>query len=87
MLGILHPPLNPIANDQLVDVHELHADIAAIGLFKTVQNPSQRLAIRASHIAGREGPIQIGHCEPVKGRVQFGRPCRRAPSGSTLEIK
>ena len=50
VLGALHARLQPLAHLQVVDVHELHADGAAVGRLQ----PAQDLA-QGQHVAGAEG--------------------------------
>ena len=60
ILGALHPHLQPLADLQIVDMHELHADRPAISVTQPLNHAAQRHHLRPFDRVRREGAIQIG---------------------------
>ena len=73
VLRFFHPPLQPLAHFQVVDVHELGADRPAIGVAEPVHDVAERLRVRAGQRVGRELAIEIGFRKPPELRFQFRR--------------
>ena len=54
------PLLNPGLLLRLLDMHELNADLAAIGLLKNFDDLAQRGAFHTDHVVDEDGPVHIG---------------------------
>jgi hypothetical protein len=54
-------------------VHELRADVAAVGVAKPADDFAKRPLLRAVGRAGGEHPIVVGLSEAVVGGVELGR--------------
>ena len=73
VFGAFHPVLQPLADGQVVHVHELHGDRAAVGVAQPLQNPPQRQYVRALDGGCRKWPVHVGRGEAVKLRVELGQ--------------
>jgi hypothetical protein len=69
----LHPPVEPLALAQRLDVRRLQADRAAIGRAQAIHDVAQGGARGAEQAAGGELAVQIGGGEAVVGRIQLAR--------------
>ena len=72
VLALLHAAQEPVDLAQVVDVHELHADRAAVGRAQLVKNFGQRHRARAKVAFGRETLLHVVGAEAVEGRIQLG---------------
>ena len=68
-----HALLQPLALGEIVDVHELHANGAAVGFAQPFNDLARRIRIAARERVGGNLLIQIRFPDPVIGGVQFGR--------------
>ena len=59
VFGPFHPVLQPMPDAQIVHVHELHADRAAIGVAQPGENPTQGEHVGPADRVGRKRPIEI----------------------------
>ncbi len=73
VLARLHPLAEPIADVQVVDVHELHADRSAIRVLQPIIDFPQRTNIGARDGHGGKRAVQIVVGEAVKGRIKLRR--------------
>jgi hypothetical protein len=65
VFGALHALLQPIFGVRIVDVHELHADGAAIGVAQPLQDLRKREALRAVDGPAGEDLLQVRLVEPI----------------------
>ena len=72
ILRPLHPILQPVFDLQIVDVHELHANRAAVGVAQAGEHLAQRERLSAEDGAAREFAIQIVAAQTVELGVQLG---------------
>ena len=60
VLGRLHAGVEPVFYLGVIDMHELHADRAAVGLFELFDQMAQALVALGMEIgSGREGEIKV----------------------------
>ncbi len=64
VLGILHAPLKPVADSVVVDVHELHADVPAVGILQTLENRAQRLHVGPGRCVVENGRSRSASVKP-----------------------
>ena len=72
----LHALAEPRAHVELLDVHELHADGAAVGLVEPRDDlPHRRFGPEAAQVAARDAAVQVGvgDAEAVRGEVARGQ--------------
>src|SRR4029079_9001403 len=73
VLGPFHPVGQPVTDLQLVDVHELSADVAAVSRAEALHNVAERLdAWPANRISG-ELFVEGQRAKAVVAEVQFRR--------------
>ena len=84
IFGPFHPLLQPLAHLQIVHVHELHADAAAIRIAQPLDNAPQRHRLRAFDRGGGKLAIQIGFGQAVKAQLQFRQRRPRQAQGIDL---
>ena len=82
IFGALHAVLQPLADAQVVHVHELHADDAAVRVAQAGDDLPQRHLLRAFDRVGREGAVEVGVGEVIKRWIELGQFGRGRPSGS-----
>ena len=73
VLRFLHRVLQPLADFQVVDVHELDADGPAVGVAEPVENVAERLVVRPGQRIGREAAVEVGFGKAPELRFQFWR--------------
>ncbi len=66
-----HAIKQPLADAQVVHVHELHADRPAIGIAQPLDDPPQRQHVRTADRVGRKAAIQIGFRKAVIFHAQL----------------
>ena len=62
----------------LVDVHVLEADVAAVGLLKHLDDLAHRRLLEPEHAANPDRPVEVGRGETVICRGEVGRDFARA---------
>ena len=67
-----HRLLDPSLLRRILDMHELDADMAAIGIAHHRDNVAQRRPLHAEHAIDIYGPVIIGFRKSVGGRIEFG---------------
>ncbi len=67
-----HPALDPGFLVGILDVHELDADRAAIGVAQDPHDLAQRGGLAAEHVVDEDRLVQVGVGEAVGKRVQLG---------------
>ena len=72
-LGAFQLGLDPALLGEVLDVHVLHADGAAVRVAQHAEQVAERQLGRAAHAAGEELAVEIPDGEAVGGRVQLRR--------------
>ena len=72
ILGPLHPLLEPVLRLDVVDVHELDADRAAVGVPQALEDFSEREGLGSVDRAARKAPIHVVVRQVVIFRIEFG---------------
>ena len=85
ILRAFHAHLQPLADGEIVHVHELHADRTAIGVPQPLDDAAERHHLRAFDRVGRKRPIHVGFGEVIRPRVEF-REFRPRPA-ERIEIR
>ena len=69
----LHPFLEPVPDEAVVDVHELHADGTAIRIAQAFDDFAQRERAAGAHRFTGEAAIHVGFGESVEFGIEFWR--------------
>ena len=77
--GGFHALLDPFPLFRIIDVHELRAGLARVGISQTVEQCAQRQHAKRF---GVKRTIQIPNGQPVRRRLQIRMRGRGKPSGS-----
>ena len=72
IFGRFHPFLKPATNAEIVDVHELHADGAAVGIAQTLNDVAQGQKALAMHRLAGKTAIHVRFGEAVMRGIEFG---------------
>ena len=67
-----HPLLEPFADLQIVDMHELDADRTRVGLAKPVEDCARRVQPTARERVRRDPAVHVLRREPVVAGIQLG---------------
>ncbi len=81
VLGALHAILQPLADGQVVHVHELHGNRTAIGVAQPLQDAPQGEHVGAVDRVGRKRAVHVGFGEAVILRIELGQIRPRHPQG------
>ena len=79
-----HSFLQPVTDEAVVDVHELHTNGTAIGIAQPIDDIAERQRIAATHRLARKAAIQILVCESVEFEIQLRR--RRSRNIQRIEL-
>ena len=79
-----HSFLKPVTDKAVVDVHELHADGAAIRIAQPIENLAERQRVAATHRLARKTPVQILFCKSIEFEIQLG--WRRSRNSQRIKL-
>ncbi len=83
----LHPLAQPDARVAVLDVAELDADRAAVGLFEAVHHVAQALRGGAGHVDRRHHHVGVGVGEAEGGEVELVMLARRRAEGVDVRVQ
>src|SRR5439155_1506351 len=72
-----HSFLEPMADETVVNVHELHADRTTVGIPQPVDDLPKREGVASAHRLAGKTPVQIAVRESVEFEIEFRRRCTR----------
>src|SRR5439155_16746667 len=81
--GALHPFLQPVAYEAVIDVHELHADGPAVRVPEPFEDLTQGKRATAAYRLTREATIHIGFGQTVELQIQF----RGSSAGNSQRVQ
>src|SRR5262245_36383595 len=81
----LHSFLKPMANETVVDVHELDTDRSAVRVAKTIDYLTERRRTAVAQRLASNAAVHIGLGQAVKLQVEFRR--RRARNSQRIDLR
>ena len=71
VLGLLHPILQPLTFGNVIDMHELHTNVTAVGRLQSLQQFAQCQIVGTAHADGRIPAVHVGVGKPEVLGVQM----------------